>query len=51
MNLSRVGWAEYVACMEKMTYKCKVFVGKPEGKRLLKKLRYGRKNNISIDFK
>jgi hypothetical protein len=35
----RIRWAEYVICMGERRVVCRVFVGKPEGKRPLRKTR------------
>jgi len=44
-------WTEHVACMGKMRNWYKVLVGKPEGKRSLRRPRHGWKDNIRTDLK
>jgi hypothetical protein len=45
----RIGWAGYAASMDRILYK--IFVGKPEGKRSLKRCRRRWKYSIEMDLK
>jgi hypothetical protein len=46
----RVRWAGHVVCMGERKNVYKVFVGKPEGKRTLGRLRHIRDDNIKMDL-
>jgi hypothetical protein len=47
---SIVRWVDLVACMG-MRYVYKILVGKPEGKRSLRRPRHGSEDNIIVDLK
>jgi hypothetical protein len=51
IKLKAVRWAEHVARMEEKRYACRVFVGKPEGKRPLGRPRRRLEDNLKIDLK
>jgi hypothetical protein len=43
-----IGWARHVALVGERGDACRLFVGKPEGKRPLVRLRHRRKDNIKM---
>jgi hypothetical protein len=47
----RMGWAGHVACRGEKRHACRTFVGKPEGKRPLGKLRHRWEDNIKMDHR
>jgi hypothetical protein len=51
IKLSRMKWAGHVALIWEMRNACKIFVGTPEGKRLLGRPRCRWENNIEMDLR
>jgi hypothetical protein len=47
----RMRWAGHVACMQAKRNACKSLVGKPEGKRPLRRLRHRWEDNIEMDLR
>jgi hypothetical protein len=47
----RMRWAGNVACMGEMRNAYNILVGKPEGKRPLRRPRRRWENNITVDFR
>jgi hypothetical protein len=50
IKLRRMKWAVHVARMREMKGVYRVFIGKPEGKRPLGRLRHRWENNIKMDL-
>jgi hypothetical protein len=50
IKLRRMRWAGHMACMGEERKVYKVLVGKPEGKRLLRRLRHGWDDGIRVDL-
>jgi len=44
-------WADHVAQVGEMRNACRVLVGKPEGKRLLRRTRHRWEDNIRMDIR
>jgi hypothetical protein len=44
-------WPEHVVSMGQMRYSYSIFVGEPEGKRPLRRLRHSWKDHIRIDIR
>jgi hypothetical protein len=46
-----MNWAGYVACMGKKRNACRIFLGRPEGKKLLGRPRHRWEDNIKITLR
>jgi len=51
MKSSRVRWAGNVACVEKVRSAYKILIGKPEGKRPLRRRRHRWEINVRMDIR
>jgi hypothetical protein len=47
----KIRWLEHVACMGEMRSAYKILVGKPEGRRLLRRPRHRGDDNIKLDLR
>jgi hypothetical protein len=47
----RMGWAEHIARKEEMRKAYKIIIGKPYGKRLLRRPRHRLEDIVRMDFK